>query len=94
MTEVPVCDSLRCVFKYFFRDSWLGSGSSCLLDGVASYAADEVCEYGSQDSQVSAQSKKENKRRQSSICCKRMQTLGLSSVQFESAIVVPSFPIS
>ncbi len=62
-----------------FRDSWLGSGSSCLLEVVASYAGKEVGAYGSQDSHqvVSAQSKKENKRRQSSICCKRLQTLGL-----------------
>ncbi len=87
MTEVPVCESLRCVFFIFFFfflfsflcDSWLGSGSSCLLEVVASSAGEEVGAYGSQDSHqvVSAQSNKENKRRQSSICCKRLQTLGL-----------------
>ncbi len=45
MTEVPVCESLRCVFFFFFcsvfRDSWLGSGSSCLLEVVASSAGEK-----------------------------------------------------
>ncbi len=57
MTEVPVCESLRCVFFNFFFfflfsflcDSWLGSGSSCLLEVVASSAGEEVGAYGSQD---------------------------------------------
>ncbi|XP_058644029.1 NLR family CARD domain-containing protein 3-like isoform X2 [Onychostoma macrolepis] len=50
---------------------WLGSGSRCLLEVVASYAGEEVGAYGSWDSHhvVSAQRKKENKR-QSSICSK------------------------
>jgi hypothetical protein len=80
-----------------FCDSWPGSRSSCLLEVVASYAGEEVGAHRSWDSHqvVSAQSKKENRRRQSSICCKRLQTLGLNpSVRSESAIVVPSFPIS
>ncbi len=67
MTEVLVCDSHSCIIFFFcsvFRDRWLGSGSSCLLEVVASYAGEEVGAYGSQDSHqvVSAQSKKENKK--------------------------------
>ncbi len=73
MTEVPVCESLRCVFFSFFFcsvfcDSWLGSGSSCLLEVVASSAGEKGGAYGSQDSHqvVSAQrkKKKQNKREQ------------------------------
>ncbi len=87
MTEVLVCDSLRCVFFIFlFVLSSVTVGSAVglvvFLEVVAfeaSYAGEEVGAYGSWDSHqvVSAQSKKENKRRQSSICCKRLQTLGL-----------------
>ena len=40
--------SLRCVF--FFCVGWLGSGSSCFLEVVASYAGEEVFAYGSQES--------------------------------------------
>ncbi len=57
MTEVPVCESLRCVFfiLFFFLfsflcDSWLGNGSSCLLEVVASSAGEKGGAYGSQDS--------------------------------------------
>ncbi len=64
MTEVPVCESLRCVFIYFFFlcDSWLGDGSSCFLEVVALSAGEKGGAYGSQDSHqmVSAQRKKEN----------------------------------
>ncbi len=104
MTEFFVCDSLRCVFFIYlffvcsvFRDSWLGSGSSCLLEVVASYAGEEVVAYGSRDSHpvVSAQSKKENKRRQSSICCKRLQILGLYTLfNLSLLLLFFSFPIS
>ncbi len=70
MTEVPVCESLRCVFFSFFCsvfcDSWLGSGSSCLLEVVASSAGEKGGAYGSQDSHqvVSAQRKKKNKTKE------------------------------
>ncbi len=71
MTEVPVCESLRCVFFSFFflfsflGDSWLGNGSSCFLEVVASSAGEEVGAYGSQDSHqvVSAQRKKKNQNK-------------------------------
>ncbi len=67
MTEVPVCESLRCVFFFFFFffffflcDSWLGNGSSCVLEVVALSAGEKGGAYGSQDSHqmVSAQRKK------------------------------------
>ncbi len=71
MTEVPVCESLRCVFILLFfcsvfRDSWLGSGSSCLLEVVASSAGEKGGAYGSQDSRqvVSAQRKKKTKTKE------------------------------
>ncbi len=72
MTEVPVCESLRCVFFSFFflfsflGDSWLGNGSSCFLEVVASSAGEEVGAYGSQDSHqvVSAQRKKKTKTKE------------------------------
>ncbi len=75
MTEVPVCESLRCVFLFFFFffflfsflcDSWLGNGSSCFLEVVASSAGEKGCAYGSQDSHqvVSAQRKKETQTRE------------------------------
>ncbi len=75
-------------------DRWLGNGSSCFLEVVASSAGEEVGAYGSQDSHqvVSAQSKKENKRQQSSIC--RKKTPNTRVVRSECAIVVPSFPIT
>ncbi len=64
MTEVPVCESLRCVFffSFFLCDSWLGDGSSCFLEVVALSAGEKGGAYGSQDSHqmVSAQRKKEN----------------------------------
>ncbi len=75
MTEVPVCESLRCVFLFFyyyyyyyffFFDSWLGNGSSCFLEVVASSAGEKGGAYGSQDSHqmVSAQRKKETQTRE------------------------------
>ncbi len=73
MTEVPVCESLRCVFYFFFlffcsvfRDSWLGNGSSCFLEVVASSAGEKGGAYGSQDSHqvVSAQRKKKTKTKE------------------------------
>ncbi len=70
MTEVPVCESLRCVFFFlsssFLCDSWLGSGSSCLLEVVASSAGEKGGAYGSQDSHqvVSAQRKKKTKTKE------------------------------
>ncbi len=73
MTEVPVCESLRCVFfsSFFFLfsflcDSWLGNGSSCFLEVVASSAGEKGGAYGSQDSHqvVSAQRKKETQTRE------------------------------
>ncbi len=90
MTEFFVCDSLRCFFFFFCRDSWLSSGLSCLLEVVASYAGEEVGAYGSRDSHqvVSAQSKKENKRRQSSICCNRQQTLWLYPLFYLSLLLL------
>ncbi len=52
----------------FLCDSWLGNGSSCFLEVVASSAGEKGGAYGSQDSHqvVSAQRKKEtqNKREQ------------------------------
>ncbi len=75
MTEVPVCESLRCVFLLFFFffflfsflcDSWLGNGSSCLLEVVDLSAGEKGGAYGSQDSHqmVSAQRKKETQTRE------------------------------
>ncbi len=73
MTEVPVCESLRCVFLFFFFflfsflcDSWLGNGSSCFLEVAASSAGEKGGAYGSQDSHqmVSAQRKKETQTRE------------------------------
>ncbi len=45
----------------FLCDSWLGNGSSCLLEVLASSAGEKGGAYGSQDSHqvVSAQRKKE-----------------------------------
>ncbi len=62
--------SALCIFFFFcsvFCDSWLGSGSSWLLEVVASSAGEKGGAYGSQDSRqvVSAQrKKKQNKREQ------------------------------
>ncbi len=74
MTEVPVCESLRCVFFFssffflfsFLCDNWLGNGSSCFLEAVASSAGEKGGTYGSQDSHqmVSAQRKKETQTRE------------------------------
>ncbi len=72
MTEVPVCEPLRCVFFFFFFlfsflcDSWLGNGSSCFLEVAASSAGEKGGAYGSQDSHqmVSAQRKKETQTRE------------------------------
>ncbi len=74
MTEVPVCESLRCVFFFssffflfsFLCDSWLGNGSSCFLEVVALSAGEKGGAYGSQDSHqmVSAQRKKETQTRE------------------------------
>ncbi len=92
MTEVPVCESLRCVFYFIFFfllfifsflcDSWLGNGSSCFLEVVASSAGEKGGAYGSQDSHqmVSAQRKKETQTRENNgteqyLLC--LQTLGL-----------------
>ncbi len=66
MTEVPVCESLRCVFFCVLCDSWLGNGSSCFLEVVASSTGEKGGAYGSQDSHqvVSAQRKKETKTKE------------------------------
>ncbi len=69
MTEVPVCESLRCVFFFFFfllSFLFLGNGSSCFLEVVASSAGEKGGAYGSQDSHqvVSAQRKKETQTRE------------------------------
>ncbi len=69
MTEVPVCESLRCVFFFsffflfsFLCGSWLGNGSSCFLEVVASSAGEKGGAYGSQERHqvVSAQRKEKN----------------------------------
>ncbi len=83
MTEVPVCESLRCVFFSFLFlfsflcGSWLGNGSSCFLEVVASSAGEKGGADGSQERHqvVSAQrkEKKPNQKRttaHSSICCR------------------------
>ncbi len=104
MTEVPVCESLRCVFFFLFlfcllwqlaQQGW----SSCLLEVVASSAGEKGGAYGSQDSHqvVSAQrkKKKQNKREQRHIAVFVVESANIrvvSSVQLWSAIVVPSFP--
>ncbi len=67
MTEVPVCESLRCVF--FFLSCVIvcsANGSSCLLEVVALSAGEKGGAYGSQDSHqvVSAQRKKETQSRE------------------------------
>ncbi len=72
MTEVPVCESLRCVFFFFFcsvfRDSWLGNGSSCLLEVVASSAGEKgrcIWISGQPSSGIcTEEEKKQNKREQ------------------------------
>ncbi len=76
MTEVPVCESLRCVFFFsssssssFFSLSCVivgGNGSSCFLEVAASSAGEKGGAYGSQDSHqvVSAQRKKETQTRE------------------------------
>ncbi len=50
----------------FLCDSWLGNGSSCFLEVVASSAGEKGGAYGSQDSHqvVSAQRKKETQTRE------------------------------
>ncbi len=50
----------------FLCDSWLGSGSSCLLEVVASSAGEKGGAYRSQDSHqvVSAQRKKKTKTKE------------------------------
>ncbi len=50
----------------FLCDSWLGNGSSCFLEVVASSVGEKGGAYGSQDSHqvVSAQRKKETKTRE------------------------------
>ncbi len=49
----------------FLCDSWLGNGSSCFLEVVASSAGEKGGAYGSQDSHqvVSAQRKKKNQNK-------------------------------
>ncbi len=72
MTEVPVCESLRCVFfsLSFFSLSCVIVGSAMgplfFLEVVASSAGEKGGAYGSQDSHqvVSAQRKKETKTRE------------------------------
>ncbi len=51
---------------FFLCDSWLGNGSSCFLEVVASSAGEKGGAYGSQDSHqmVSAQRKKETQTRE------------------------------
>ncbi len=73
------------------------SGSSCLLEVVASSAGEKGGAYGSQDSHqvVSAQrkKKKQNKREQRHIAVFVVESANIrvvSSVQLWSAIVVPS----
>ncbi len=68
------------IFFFFFLfsflcDSWLGNGSSCFLEVVASSAGEKGGAYGSQDSHqvVSAQEKEKKHKQerptaQSSIC--------------------------
>ncbi len=53
-------------FFFFLVDSWLGNGSSCFLEVVASSAGEKGGAYGSQDSHqvVSAQRKKETQIRE------------------------------
>ncbi len=60
-----------CVVYFFFSfsflcDIWLGNGSSCFLEVVASSAGEKGGAYGSQDSHqvVSAQRKKETQTRE------------------------------
>ncbi len=68
MTEVPVCESLRVYFFFFLLSfsflcgSWLGNGSSCFLEVVASSAGEKGGAYGSQERHqvVSAQRKEKN----------------------------------
>ncbi len=72
MTEVPVCESLRCVFFFlssilfsFLCGSWLGNGSSCFLEVVASSAGEKGGAYGSQERhQVVSAQRKEKKPNQ------------------------------
>ncbi len=74
MTEVPVCESLRCVFFFllssFFSLSCVIVGSAMglffFLEVVASSAGEKGGAYGSQDSHqvVSAQRKKETQTRE------------------------------
>ncbi len=59
--------SALCIFFFFFLcDSWLGNGSSCVLEVVALSAGEKGGAYGSQDSHqmVSAQRKKETQTRE------------------------------
>ncbi len=62
--------SALCIFilfsSSFLCDSWLGNGSSCFLEVVASSAGEKGGAYGSQDSHqmVSAQRKKETQTRE------------------------------
>ncbi len=53
-------------FFFFLCDSWLGNGSICFLEVVASSAGEKGGAYGSQDSHqmVSAQRKKETQTRE------------------------------
>ncbi len=53
-------------FFFFLCDIWLGNGSSCFLEVVASSAGEKGGAYGSQDSHqmVSAQRKKETQTRE------------------------------
>ncbi len=59
-----------CIFFFFLFsflcDSWLGNGSSCLLEVVVSAAGEKGGAYGSQDSHqvVSVQRKKETNKRE------------------------------
>ncbi len=65
--------SALCILFFFFFflfsflcDSWLGNGSSCVLEVVALSAGEKGGAYGSQDSHqmVSAQRKKETQTRE------------------------------
>ncbi len=77
MTEVPVCESLRCVFFFsFLCDSWLGNGSSCLLEVVASSAGEKGVHMDLRTAirwylhRGRKKHKQERTTAQSSICCR------------------------
>ncbi len=80
-------------FFYFFIfllcDSWLGNGSSCFLEVVASSAGEKGGAYGSQDSHqvVSAQRKKKTKNK------REQRHIAVFVVESENIRVVSSVQI-